>query len=233
MTTSVGATRTPPMGDSELLARVTNWVKTHQKATTWIVSIVAIAAALLTWTQISNRRSEKIASAELTPARLAFEARNFQLASSELSRLVENYSGTNAANEAELILGQVRLAQGQSEAAIEQLRKFAPGANRLYRAQAFGLLAAAYENVGHAREAAEAYQRAADGAELPFLRAQFLSDVGRSWVEARDTAKAIAAYQEIVSKLDSTGSAVEARVRLGELTRGAVTRMTLQPPTSK
>jgi hypothetical protein len=52
---------------------------------------------------------------------------------------------------------------------------------------------------------------------MPFERAQFLSDAGRAWLAARDTARAIAAYEEVVTKLDSTGSAFEAKVRLGEL----------------
>ena len=59
---------------------------------------------------------------------------------------------------------------------------------------------------------------------MPFLRAQFLSDAGRSWVAAGDTAKALAAYREIVTKLDSAGTVVEAKVRIGELTRGAGAR---------
>ncbi|HKE91142.1 MAG TPA: hypothetical protein VKB45_12455, partial [Gemmatimonadales bacterium] len=81
----------------------------------------------------------------------------------------------------------------------------------------FGLLGAAYENIGHPREAADAYQQAADAAEMPFLKGQFLSDVGRSWLTVGDTSRARAAYQEIVTKLDSTAVAFEAKVRLGEL----------------
>ena len=48
----------------------------------------------------------------------------------------------------------------------------------------------------------------------------FLSDAGRAWTTAGDTAKAVAAYREIVTKLDSTNTVMEAKVRLGELTRG-------------
>src|SRR6266568_5146209 len=58
-------------------------------------------------------------------------------------------------------------------------------------------------------------------APYPFLRAQFLSDAGRAWLAAGDTAKAIAAYQTIARQLDSTSAAVEAKVRIGELTKGA------------
>src|SRR2546426_98584 len=64
-------------------------------------------------------------------------------------------------------------------------------------------------------------QGAAAAAPSPFLRDQFLSDAGRAWLAAGDTAKAIAAYQTIAQQLDSTSAAVEAKVRIGELTKGA------------
>src|SRR6266702_2777341 len=114
-----------------------------------------------------------------------------------------------------------RTAQGQSQRAVDVLRTFAPQASRDYRAQAYGLLGGAYENTSRPRDAADAYQRAADAAPYPFLRAQFLSDAGRAWLAAGDTAKAIAAYQTIARQHDSTSAAVEAKVRIGELTKGA------------
>ncbi len=73
-------------------------------------------------------------------------------------------------------------------------------------------------------EAAGAYEAAAAASGMPFLRAQYLSDAGRAWVAAGDTAKALTAYREIVTKLDSAGTVVEGKVRIGELTRGAGTR---------
>jgi len=135
--------------------------------------------------------------------------------------VVENYSGTRAAQEGNILLAQVRLAQGQSQQAIDLLKEFARNAGKDYRAQAYGLLGAAYENASHPRDAADAYQRAADAAQYPFLRAQFLSDAGRAWLAAGDTAQAVTAYKTIAQQLDSTSAATEAKVRLGELTKGA------------
>ena len=136
-------------------------------------------------------------------------------------RLLKTYAGTRAAQQGALELAHVRLLQGQSQQAIEVLKKVAPGMARPFRAHALGLLGAAYENAAHPKEAAEAYEQAADAAEFPFLRAQFLSDAGRVWVVAGDTAKALEAYRTIATKLDSTSVATEAKVRIGELTRGA------------
>src|SRR2546430_7786827 len=95
-------------------------------------------------------------------------------------------------------------------------------ADPAFRAQAYGLLGAAYDNVGHPKEAAEAYQQAADAAQLPFLKAQFLTEAGRAWVAAGDTARAVQAYRAVVAQTDSSAMMVsgEAKVRLGELTKG-------------
>ncbi|OLC73611.1 MAG: hypothetical protein AUH78_13170 [Gemmatimonadetes bacterium 13_1_40CM_4_69_8] len=223
MATSVGTAR-PVADDSDVLMRVIAWIKAHRQVSLWVAVILVVGGGLVWWNALSTKQSEQNAGRALVSARLAFESRNFPLASSELARIVENYSGTHAAQEANLLLAQVRLAQGQNQSAIELLRRFAPDASRDFRAQAYGLLGAAYENVAHPREAADAYEKAAEAARMPFLRAQFLSDAGRAWSAAGDTAKAVAAYQEIVTKLDSTSTVVEAKVRLGELTRGAIVK---------
>jgi hypothetical protein len=47
-----------------------------------------------------------------------------------------------------------------------------------------------------------------------------LSDAGRAWTSAGDTAKAIAAYKRIVNDFPKEGAVTEAKVRLGELTKG-------------
>jgi tetratricopeptide (TPR) repeat protein len=213
---------TARMGDDQdFTARLWAWIQSHRQASTYIGLAIVAVAGLLWWNHISTRQSEERAGTALNEARLAFETKNFPLASSELSSVVANYSGTRAAQEATILLAQIRLLQGQSQQAIAQLNTFAPQADAVYRAQAYGLLGAAYDNVDHPKEAAEAYEQAAAAAQMDFLRAQFLSDAGRAWVAAGDTAKAVAAYQSIVTRFDSLGTAVEAKVRLGELTRGA------------
>jgi len=213
--THAGATEVEPF-----LERVVAWTKAHQRLTSWIGAAILIGAILFVWTASSTRRSEAIAGRQLQGARYAFDNQNLPLAASELARLVENYSGTNAAAEARLLLAQVRLLQGQPQQAVELLRGFAPSAAAGFRAQAYGLLGAAYENLGRPREAAEAYQAGAERARMDFLKAQMLSDAGRAWAAAGDTAKAIAAYRRIVDDLPKEGAVTEAKVRLGELTKG-------------
>jgi tetratricopeptide (TPR) repeat protein len=200
--------------------RVLEWTRTHKQATSWIGTVLVVGAVLMIWTASSTRRSEAIAGRQLQGARYAFDNQNLPLAASELARIIENYSGTNAAAEGRLLLAQVRLLQGQPQQAVELLRDFASSVGAAYRAQAYGLLGAAYENLGRQREAAEAYQNGAERARMDFLRAQMLSDAGRAWAAAGDTAKAIAAYRRIVDELPKEAAVTEAKVRLGELTKG-------------
>src|SRR5256884_3385887 len=138
-----------------------------------------------------------------------------------LSQVVENFSGTHGAQEASILLAQARLAQGQTQQAIEVLQRSAPKADKYFRAQTYGLLGAAYENALRPKDAATAYEAAAAAALYPFLRAQFLSDAGRARLAAGDTAQALAAYRTITEKLDSTSAAGGAKGRGGELTKGS------------
>ncbi|HEY3219392.1 MAG TPA: tetratricopeptide repeat protein [Gemmatimonadales bacterium] len=216
-TTSPVAAHKTPLSD-----RLVAWTKAHKQITSWIGAIVVIAAVLFVWTMSTQRRSEEIASRDLQGARFAFENQNLPLAASELAKVIENYSSTNAAAEARLLLANVRLLQNQPQQALGVLKDYAGGAGKAYRAQAFGLLGAAYENMGRFREAGEAYENGSGAARLDFLKAQLLSDAGRAWTIAGDTTRAVADYRRIVKDFAKEAMAGEARVRLGELTKGTV-----------
>lgn len=211
----------PPPSDSPALSWLVTWIKGHRQLAGGIAAVLIVGGGLMWWNAISKHRTEAVASERLSQARLAVESRNYQLAASELSQVVENYSGTAAADEAQVLLAEVRLSQGQGQQAIDLLKRFAPSAGVHFKAQAYGLLGAGFENAGQFKDAAGAYEEAARAAMYPFLKAQNLSDAGRAWVAAGDTARALEDYRTITTKMDSTAGAVEAHVRIGELTRGA------------
>lgn len=209
-----------PSAGERLLA----WIAKHRQVSAYGAGAIVIAVALVVWNMSATRRNESEARTALANARVAFESRNYALASSELSRLRENSAGTKAAEEATLLLAQIRLQQGQPDQALQLLQDFAPGASRDYRAQAFGLLAGALENTAQLTDAAQAYERAGEAATLPFLKTQYLSDAARTWLSAGDTARAVSTYRRIVADSGDSAPATEAMVRLGELTKGAAAR---------
>ncbi|HTY04910.1 MAG TPA: tetratricopeptide repeat protein [Gemmatimonadales bacterium] len=208
-------------GQQDAFTRLVAWAKANPRSATWPAVILVLGGLLFWWNLVSSRTSERVASTALNAARAAFENDNYPLAASELSQITANYSGTNAAQEANLLLAHARILQGQPQQAVDVLTKFAPSAGSSYQSQAYGLLGDALENMGRPGDAAVAFRNAADHAPFAFLKGQYLVDAGRAFGEAGDTANAVAAYQKIVSGMDSTGYIVEAKVRLGELTKGA------------
>jgi len=218
-----GAPAAPPGGAAQrppFTGRLVDWFKAHKQLTSWLGTILIVGAGLFVWTLSTKRRTEEIASRDLQGARFAFENQNYPLAASELAKVIADYSGTNAAAEARILLANARLLEKQPQQAVTVLKDFAPGAPQAYRAQAYGLLGAAYEDMGKPRDAGEAYENGSAAARLDFLKAQMLSDAGRAWRNAGDTTRAAAAYRRIVTEFGKEGIAGEAKVRLGELTKG-------------
>jgi tetratricopeptide (TPR) repeat protein len=73
------------------------------------------------------------------------------------------------------------------------------------------------EDLGNMAEAGSAYERAAEAAWYDPLKAQYLNDAGRAFGAAGDVARAIAAYERVVTEYGESSGALEARVRLAEL----------------
>lgn len=204
----------------DALERLVGWVKANPRKAAWPVVILVIVGGLVAWNVVTSRSSEQAASRALGAARVAFENDNYSMAASELSQITANYSGTNAAQEATLLLANSRIMQGQPQQAVDLLTKFSGDAAAPYQAQAYALLGNALENMARPGDAGVAYQHASEHAMYPFLQAQYLLDAGRAFASAGDTTKAIGALATVVTGMDSTAYITEAKVRLGELTRG-------------
>ena len=181
---------------------------------------IAVIAAAAWFVSSSATRKEAFATRALQTARQAAEAGNLPLAASELQKVTQTYKGTRAGNEAVLSLNQVRLVNNQAELAVVGLREFAASNPKGYTAQAQALLGVALENTKKPAEAAAAYQAAAAAADLDYVKAQYLLDAGRAWVDAGKPDEAAKVYREIVAKYPKTESVTEAKVRLAEVTKG-------------
>jgi outer membrane protein assembly factor BamD (BamD/ComL family) len=197
------------------------WYRRYQRQL--MAAGIAIAALLLVgWFVLtSGKRKEEFAARSLNQARASAEAGNLPLASSQLQKLITTYRGTDAAREAVITLNQVRMVNGQSELAVVGLQEFLaskPAAK--YVAPANGLLGAALENAKRWDDAGKAYARAADAAEVSYLKASYLVDAARSQREAGHADEAIKTYRSLLQKYPDSPSATEAQVRLAELTGG-------------
>ena len=200
------------------------WVRKHQKLVLGIVGAVVILA-LGAWvvTETGQRRQLRAAEA-LDQARNIAESGNLPLAASELQKIIETFSGTDAATEAVVTLNQVRMVNGQSELAVVSLQEYLKtNPKKVYKVPAQGLLGEALENAGRPEEAGAAYLGAAEDAEVDYLKAQYLLSAARAYSNAGKVEEAVKALQTIIDKYPKTTALTEARVRLAELTQGKMT----------
>ena len=169
----------------------------------------------------SATRKEEFASRAVQAARAAAEQGNLPLAASELQKVTQTYAGTRSAVEAMLVLNQVRMVNGQTELAVVGLREFiAKNPPMEFRVPAYGLLGVALENTRKPLEAAAAYEQASAGANIDYLRADYLLQAGRAYRDGGKPDQAIQAYTTIVTKYPKAPAFNEAEIRLAELTKG-------------
>lgn len=179
--------------------------------------LALVAGGTWFWWSARERR-ENFAERALGSARASAEAGNLPLATSDLARLVSTYGGTRAAQEAALLLAQVRLVQNQAALVVTDLRRFVSlGPRDEFRGPAHGLLGAALEETGQFADASKAYQAASDATPYAGIKAQYLLEAARSASAGGDTTQAARFYERVATEFSGTPSAVEAEVRLGEL----------------
>ncbi len=186
-----------------------------------VSAVVVVAAGSWFW-KTSAARKEAFASRAVQQARVAAEQGNLPLAASELQKVTQTYAGTRSAVEAMLVLNQVRMVNGQTELAVVGLREFiAKNPPMEFRVPAYGLLGVALENTKKPLEAAAAYEAASAGAQVDYLKADYLLQAGRAYRDGGKPDLAIKAYQKVIDTYGKTPALNEAQVRLAELTSGA------------
>jgi TolA-binding protein len=199
------------------------WYEQYARQILIALGVVAVVLLGVWFVRESSKRKEAQATSRLTAALALADRGNLPQAAAELQRVVQTYGGTEAATEAVIALNQVRIASGQGELAVNNLKEFvAKNPPQQYAASAYGLLGSAQENSKRFAEAAQAFEQAAAKAELDYLKASYLVDAGRAYSEAGKSQDAIRAYRAVVEKYPEAPAAAEAQVRLGELTAGAM-----------
>jgi TolA-binding protein len=202
--------------------RVVAWAKANQKYLAIGVGAVALVVLTTWFLSVSAKRKANFARTQLEQAWSAADAGNLPLASGEFQKVASTYSGTEAAYEASLSLNQGRLLSGQSQLAVDDLRKFI-GSNppARYATRAGMLLGAALENLAKGAEAGQAYEQAAAVAEADFAKAEALLASARAYRSAGKQDQAVAALRTVLEKYKETASYPVAEIRLAELTKGS------------
>lgn len=181
-----------------------------------IVAIVVVGGAGFFYQRSRDLRIERAEMAYYR-ARQAFEARNLELAESDLRAVVARYPGTPGGTLAAMTLAHTYYEQGRYQAGIEALGEAAGRAPRDLRAEVHVLAGAGHENLGQLEEAAREYERAADVARFPRDRMSYQAFAARAYMGAGRNDEALAIWRELEAE-PTQFLANEARVRIGELT---------------
>ena len=194
------------------------WVKSRQRQVTWAAAALVGVVGAIWFVTTYQLNKERAAIGDLENARIAAQSGNLPLAASDLSRVISTYRGTLAGDEAVILLGQIRLQQGQADLAAQETQaSIGRGLAAQFRAQAYGVLGTALEELGDHGQAAQAYESAAGEAWYDFLAAEYLNDAGRAYTASGDSLKAVTLYRRVVTEFEGTQGAAEAAVRLAEL----------------
>lgn len=113
--------------------------------------------------------------------------------------IIDEYSGTEAANLAHYYAGVSFLKQGQYDEAVEHLRDFS-SSDLLVQARAYALIGDAYMEQENYQQAAEYYKQAANYKPNEFFTPQYLVKAAMAHEAAGDLATAAETYGRIVEE---------------------------------
>ena len=162
-----------------------------------IVGILIIAGVL--YFQIDRQNKNKKAQSEMFQAVYYFEqdstdyALNGDGSNVGFLKIVDRYSGTDAANLAHFYIGSIYLSEGKFQQAADHLKNFSVD-DYFVQARAYALLGDAYIELGNNKEAISAYKKAVDHKENKFFAPRYLSKLAIAYEEAGDIPNAIKTY---------------------------------------
>lgn len=192
------------------------WEKHRKTILGTVAALVVVVGGGLFWSS-SRALKEQRAEIAFSSAEQTFYSGNFQLAATELERVVGRYSGTKAGVRATMLLARTRFGEKNHADGVALLREVvATGAARPYRAAIYALIASGLENQRLFGEAAEAYAQAAGAAGTDFDRYLYEADQARALASAGQNDQALTIWRRHAAN-EAAPTASEARLRIGEL----------------
>ncbi len=200
----------------EGILRFWDWVQANARAV--VVGLVLLVAALLVGLYYINYRQSVEEQAAADFQRLRLEASQDPQAAAELPSFIRRYEGTDAAEEARLVLARVQLAGGDPQAVLETLDPLAgraPDAPVGYAARL--LRVRAYESLGDVEPALAELSTLGERARYPFQRRSARADRARLLAEAGRLEEAERIYADLARASENPNEAALYEIRLGEV----------------
>ena len=203
------------------LENATDWLQANSRPLLIGLASAAVVAAVIFGYRAMSASKRTQASAALYQAQAPLLQGNLPEAQLALQRVVTQYSGTRAGEQAALLLAQALYDLKQHQGAITMLEKERGSASEDAKASFDAMIASGYENLGNLDKAAEQYGKAAAATSVRQEKQQYLTSQGRSLMLAGKMEDAKKIFLELAADAGSQ-YAQEARVRLGEIVGATV-----------
>lgn len=129
-------------------------------------------------------------------------------------RIAEEFSGTDAANQANYMAGIAYLNTGKYAEAIASLEKFSTE-NKMLNALAKGAIGDAYAQQNKQNEALDFYIKAADAGQDGFTRPRYLLKAGKTALAMNKKEEALKYFTEIKDNFDTSMEAQQIDALIG------------------
>ncbi|GHU85910.1 hypothetical protein FACS1894153_1990 [Bacteroidia bacterium] len=151
----------------EILSNIEQWFNKNQKILTIsVVAVIAVVGIVLGYKYLYQMPLEEEAADNVFYAQRMIEVDSLNLALNGdgnhvgFLEIIDNYSGTDAANIAKFYVGVIYLKQGQYEDAIEYLERFKAHGDLFLAPLSQSLLGDAYAESGDNETALKCYDKA-------------------------------------------------------------------------
>lgn len=166
-----------------------------------LIAVVLLIAGIL-YFQIDKQNKNKKAQAEMFQAVYYFEQDSVELAlngdgsNPGFLRILERYSGTDAANLANFYVGSIYMSQREYQKALDHLRKFS-AKDYFVQARAYALIGDAHLELGNNKDAISNFQKAVNHSENKFFTPRYLYKLAIAYEVAGDLPNAIKTFGRI------------------------------------
>src|SRR5262245_57762029 len=178
------------------------WAREHARKIVIGVFLAAAAIVILLGYRNFAIKKGEAATLQLDRVRSTVQSGNAQLARRDLQQFVRDYNGTAAAQEANLMLGEMQLAAGELQNAISTLQPLARDVEDPLGYNAALMLASAYELNKQYDQADRVLLRIADDARFDYQKREALNRAANVRAANRNAAGAIQLYERILASFD-------------------------------
>src|SRR5690606_19421733 len=184
------------------LGRGESFLKENAKVVGGLIGLAVLVIAGILFFQINKANQNETAQGEMFQAVYFYEQDSVDLAlngdgvNPGFLAIIDEYSGTDAANLSNFYAGSIYLSHGEFQKAVDHLKNFSSD-DYFVQAKAYSLIGDAYMELGNHSEAINFYNKAVNYKANKYFTPMYLNKLAIAYEEAGQLDNAIKAYDRI------------------------------------